>query len=367
MSSQRSRLLAIVFVSCGLAGCGMAVPNIKEAWDQDYPGDPTSKPSPTPPIAGAGQIEFEIKKRIFCELASAVQTANHYNRTVTVGKEVVKSGGLIPADWGAQTSLSLEVDESSALNPGVALNTPIIPGTHTFPGGVALPASQSAQSYSFGLGGTLSSTATRIDKFDAYYSVAKLLEPFGPNSKCNSAKPENDAFVRIGVTPAQSSPLIVSDLGLTDWLVGAMFTNAQIPSVAQVPRPTTPADLRAERARLYNQGYSSAEVTLIMASKASPSAGSAGGATPKPDTVSIEIKFIIVSSGNVTPTWHLVRVSANTGTAPLFGVGRTRTHDLIITIGPPTLATADTHLASQIGSSVAAQIGSSVGSALTIP
>jgi hypothetical protein len=31
----------------------------------------------------------------------------------------------------------------------------------------------------------------------------------------------------------------------------------------------------------------------------------------KPDTVSYEIKFLVVSSGNITPTWKLVHVSAN--------------------------------------------------------
>ncbi len=40
--------------------------------------------------------------------------------------------------------------------------------------------------------------------------------------------------------------------------------------------------------------------------------GPAAGSGLKPDTVSYEIKFIIVSSGNVTPTWKLLRVSANT-------------------------------------------------------
>src|ERR1700680_2259490 len=78
-----------------------------------------------------------------------------------------------------------------------------------------------------------------------------------------------------------------------------------------------------------------------------------GAAGLKQDAVSYEIKFVIVSNGNVTPTWKLVRVSANTATSPpFFGLGRTRTHDLIITIGPPTPQTSQSHLASQIGNAV---------------
>jgi hypothetical protein len=78
----------------------------------------------------------------------------------------------------------------------------------------------------------------------------------------------------------------------------------------------------------------------------------------------------VVSSGNATPQWNLVRVSANTG-SPFFDMNRTRTHDLIITIGPgkvemqqtpngqtvarvvPTQGAQDAHLASQIGLAVA--------------
>jgi hypothetical protein len=130
-----------------------------------------------------------------------------------------------------------------------------------------------------------------------------------------------------------------------------MFTNNHLPSVPAEPPPVTPKSLAEERAKHIKEGYTPAEVTQILASKGSNS-GSGGGTTPKPDTVSIEIKFVIVSNGNVTPTWKLVRVSANTGSTPFFGMGRTRTHDVIITIGPKTRATANTHLASQIGVSV---------------
>lgn len=71
----------------------------------------------------------------------------------------------------------------------------------------------------------------------------------------------------------------------------------------------------------------------------------------KTDAISYEIKFIIVSSGNVTPMWKLVQVSANTS-GTFFSTSRTRTHDLIITIGPNDGRTLNAHLASEIGQAV---------------
>ena len=210
------------------------------------------------------------------------------------------------------------------------------------------------------------------------------------------------------------APHIVSRLGLTDWLVGAVFANEIIPSVTD-PIPATgpikPKEYKdflvTERGRLSQRGYSGAQITDLVASgayfedvvglekegytraeivkylsqgiappvlqqykdkgynraeiakmlknltkgSASKASGGGGGGSA-PDTLTIEIKFIIVTSGNVTPTWKLLRVSANTGSSPLFALGRTRTHDVIITIGPNNTPTQNTHLASQIGNAV---------------
>jgi hypothetical protein len=85
--------------------------------------------------------------------------------------------------------------------------------------------------------------------------------------------------------------------------------------------------------------------------KPSSDDSASSGATGQ-DSFSREIKFIIISTGNITPTWKLIQVSANSGNAPFFSTGRTRTHDLLITIGPPTLRTVNDFLASQIGQAV---------------
>ena len=290
---------------------------------------------------------------------------------------------------------------------------------------ISPPTTTTPQSFSLGFGANFSATATRIDKFDPYYTVQYLLKKTEPNGICNYGyDSDRDTF---GPRPvAKSSPLIaqtsspilqnsalvdpdaphiVSRLGLTDWLVGAVFANIGIPSVTGPVR----ADqfkyyLKQGRYDLSQRGYSTAQITDIVVSgtsfdqvktleskgyshedivkylkkgvapslmqqykdegyksaeinkilaNAKPASGSGGGGGgTAPDTLTLEIKFIIVSSGNVTPTWKLLRVSANTGSAPLFSLGRTRTHDVIITIGPNTPATANTHLASQIGNAV---------------
>jgi hypothetical protein len=391
MRNQHSLLLMVLLASCGLAGCGTVVPNIKEAWDSDIPGDPNGPYGPRSPIAGAGQIEFEIKRRIFCDLKDAVREANKYY-----------TSDDLPKEWAAQVSLSLEVDESSTLNPGVAFNNPLANAMTTFGVLGKAPVTVSTpQLFSLGIGGTLSSTATRTDKFDSYWTIANLSKPT-PHKPiddfipvCWRDNPESDPFVKEGFMPAKSSPLIVSELGLTEWLLGALYADKSIPSVSG-PEPPTKEQLDAERQVLRENGFTSSDITQIVASGAFPStvlkdpprlpelkkelselkeggyttkeivqivlnkakapasggSGGSGGGSGKPDTITIEIKFVIVSNGNVTPTWKLVRVSSSTGSTPLFGIGRTRTHDVIITIGPPTQPTANTHLASQIGVSV---------------
>jgi len=164
------------------------------------------------------------------------------------------------------------------------------------------------QSRSVGLGATLSSTATRIDKFDPTYTIGFLMKPDTKKSVCIK---ENDPFLRVGWKPDISSPFIIEGtLGIQDWLFGAILTD------------------------------------LFIASDTTASGGSL-----KTDAVSYEVKFVIVSSASVTPTWKLLRINANT-TGTFFSAGRTRTHDLIITIGPKDNRTLYAHLASQIGQAV---------------
>ena len=286
-----ARAAGVCLLSVTLTGCGIITPDMKEIWDGPE---------------GTMQMEFQIKKQVYCSLREAVQYTNANN---VFQKEDEATGRkrtvpILPDDWGAQVSLSLQVDESSALTPG-ANYSKLRPNAITrFGDGSSLT---TGQSFSLGLGATISSAATRIDKFEQFYTIARLMEPARDTSPCDE---KNDPFIKNGERPAKSSPLIYSDLKIKEWLDGAMFTNSFLPS---------------------------------------DNPGKSPGKTP--DTVTFEAKFVIVTSGNVTPTWRLMPISVNTGPS-LFAAGRTRTHDLIITIGPQKGETSQAHFASQIGLAV---------------
>lgn len=503
----RAQFCACALLAGCLIGCGTVVPDIREPWDavKDNNDVVDSHDNRVIPVSATAQIEFEIKKQIYCELKAAVQTVDYWN------KETKNTSPLLPDDWGASVSLTLQVDELTSLNPGVALNVPMANAMSTFGvvqkiGNTTIspPTTSTPQSFSLGFGANISATATRIDKFDPYYSVkylrrpSTLLQPdeplsyYNPAPLCQFDEATSDPLAQDGHSPATSSPLIpqsstplftnnwldkndparwknvphiVSQLGLVDWLVGATFANKEIPSVTGPARIDKFSEyLNQERDKLKRLKFSDQQVTDIIASGASsddvsdlinnpkkewnysradltkyllqgsttsvlkeykdagytdpeikemimhcdrknassgggmkapagggpmraPAAGTnppapragtgggcsggagsvtgggnspggGGGSSPggggggtAPDTLSIEIKFIIVTNGNVTPTWKLLRVSANTS-GSLLSLGRTRTHDVIITIGPNNQQTLNTHLASQIGNAV---------------
>jgi hypothetical protein len=52
------------------------------------------------------------------------------------------------------------------------------------------------------------------------------------------------------------------------------------------------------------------------------------------------VAFVVVASGNITPTWTLVNVSANTA-GSLAAAGRTKTGDVIISLGQPKAGAVD--------------------------
>lgn len=287
-----------------LGGCGTTIPAISEAWDADIPPHP--KLLNEYPISATAQIEFEIKKRIFCELRYAVQDAQRIPFQIGA-----TDTPYLPNDWGALVSLSLTVDESTTLSPGVTINSLLPNATKIFHPGNSVTA---AQSFSLGLGLNLSSKASNIDKFDSFYKIGRLAQKVSDLSICNPAHPENDPFVNAGFVPARSSPLITSQLGIRDWLIGALFST---------------------------RGIWSDSIK-----------GSSISGKGQPDTMTKEFKFIIDTSGSVTPTWRLISVTANTA-GQFLNLDRTRTHDLIITIGPPTAETAQTHFVQQTGNAVA--------------
>lgn len=276
--SIKYKMMATVFAFGVLSGCGTYVPEIQEPWV-----------SP-----GQGQVMVrDLVKHIHCEVEKAVKGVIEQDKEFAVAWNNGKRDAEWLETWGVQIALTLTIDESSNLNPGVTFNTPIIPANVAFPG---LNPISMGQIYNFGLGGTLSSGATRIDKLSTYFTVKQLLTE---QKFCTEESQPSD--------PPKLS-LLESDLRLEEWLADAVFI----------------------------QGTKTAE----FSSKAIEGQF-------KQNVISQEVKFMIVSSGNITPSWKLVRVSANPSS--FFGVNRTRTHDLTVTFGPNEVTTTATATATATG------------------
>jgi hypothetical protein len=264
-----ARRVAAFCIVLALAGCGTYVPHQTEFWEG---------PELTNDMA------VNIKKHIFCETVEAIKFVN---KNLTVDGH-----GALPPEYGVQMQIGLTVEEVSALNPGVTLN-------HTLPN-ASVAGVTVGQMSNVGLGGTLSSTATRTDTSYSYYLVGKIAGD-RDNLWCQKLRASHDAS------------LLEGDLGISSYLKNAVKAAVELHS-------------------------------------SEPIHGTTG---LKVDIFSYEVKFIVVSSGNVTPSWKLVTISANTGNLPLVSGGRTRTHDLVLTFGPggpssPTLAALQTHFTSQV-------------------
>jgi hypothetical protein len=251
------RTLAVVPILAILGSCGTYVPQQQEVWEgPDIKGD----------------MAVDIKKHIFCELVHAIKYVNKNLQ--------IDYGPSIPYSYGVQMQITLTVEESSALSPGLVLNQAIRDGT-------------------LGLGGNLSSTATRTDTSYSFYIVGKIASP-NANKWCDTLE-------------VSGSSLLMSDLGIAPYLLKAVKAQAELHS-------STPA--KADGLKL--------------------------------DVLSYDIKFVVVSNGNITPSWKLVSLSANAGGSPFLAAGRTRTHNLTLTFGPgdpkdPTYyAALQTHFTSQI-------------------
>jgi hypothetical protein len=284
-----------------LGGCGTYVPGIQE------PGESSAQ--------GELQVQ-ELVKHIHCEVERAVKYVYDFDNKYAATNGVRLSKFL--DTWGAQITLNLTIEESSALAPGVSFKTPILPANVSFPGKGNV--ATFPQSYGLGLGGTISSDATRIDKLSTYYTVKELLkEP----TFCEPGDPS-------------SYLLLNGDLKVKEWLVDTVF---------------------------------------LQGTEAANFAGKEISDQYKQSVISHEVKFIVVSNGNITPSWNLVRVSANPS-GSFFSAGRTRTHDLTVTFGPnesstvatqpspkskkqtqvansPSQTAVNAHLASEIGLAVA--------------
>jgi hypothetical protein len=217
--------------------------------------------------------------------------------------------------WAAQLTFTLTVDEKSQINPGVALNAVYPNAVTNFAGH---PSVSTPQSFSLGLAGAYSSEATRKETLSLYMNFKDFTD-----SKTLSLARRTEQDGKLAECERNRNGFSRPDIKFMDWLADATLAANVQGGVLNYPKA-----LQAE----------------VKSSKK--------------DVISHEVTFVVIYGANVNPTWKLVNFTGNNGSAPLFGVQRTNTQDVIITLGPAVagtlgVAALNTTLASQIGVSVA--------------
>jgi hypothetical protein len=218
-------------------------------------------------------------------------------------------------------TLLLQIDETGAVNPGVTFNQTLHNAVAVIPGQspITVP-----QTFSAAVGGNFSSQASRTDRYYSFFGLKDLKKPFTPDE--TSCKVDRHG----------SSLLLSGELGIDAWLKGALIQQNAIPS------------------------------SVLPKSVAT-----------KLDVLSYEVKFIVITTGTANPSWKLLAVSASTGSSPLLSANRTRTNDLLLTMGPATVLAeptakgvqlvaapgrqaSDVHLSASIGQAVASSLRSNI-------
>jgi hypothetical protein len=180
--------------------------------------------------------------------------------------------------YGTAVSLKLSIDEQTTADPGVTLTKPFGNAVSSFANGNVT----TAQSFALGLGFTGQAHSTRIETIqftDANDELAKLV-----TSTLKKEGSYDCAGFRQGM-------MIEGDLGIAQFI----YDKASIASAGTVLSPPSGA--------------------------------------PPFNVFQEEITFVATYGGSVSPTWKLLRITTNPS-SELLSASRSKTDDLIISIGP---------------------------------
>jgi hypothetical protein len=285
---------AWIVAAGAVAGCGVQVPTI----------EPLARSQ-----AEVGFIVNKIANHIGCEIGYAMLGIHSRYRRSGLADRIKWLD-----NWAAKITLTIQVEEKTALAPGISFRTLFPNATTTF-GSQTIT---TGQFFSFGVGGQFSTGAIRIEKVG-------YLVPLGGLAKRVREGEERGKPCDIG-----TGPNIEGDLKFREWLEAAVLLDETGGTLMHLDPPGNPSPETA-------------------------------GSVPPFDVISHEVNFVVMASGNVTPTWSLVTVSANPN-GPLLAATRTRTNNVLITMGPAINEGAGkirasqevefSHLASQIRSNV---------------
>jgi hypothetical protein len=239
-----------------VSACGVTTPFMEPGED-----------SPQNHVTGA--LVNKIVDHVKCELGEAILYEIHYDKANTATGP--RNFPWLDTVVGTVT-LTMTVDEKSALAPGATWTTPLETIAKT------------AQSFSLALGGSASADATRKQQVDFVFDAKK---DFVDNAQFRQY---HDWDTKVGTCGEAGEILIEGDLRIREWLDSALFPRNIPGNIDPAPGP--------------------------------------------PDVLTDDITFVVTFSGSVTPSWKLVRWSVN-GATPFATAARARTNEALIALGPP--------------------------------
>ncbi len=294
--------ICILSIFLSLAGCGLRTPNLL-AFSTN--------------INDAKIAVNHVVNEVKCELIQGVTKVLNDDKQIA-GRDGKPRKLEWFESWSAKITLTLNVEESSSLSPGATYTDPLSSVIKTFSDGSTVSTSRVV---TVSAGGQLSSKASRIEKLDFFVTFRDFLDHYNPNTDLSKA------CEHMGGGPLES------DLKLGEWIEVALFANHTDSIVAPLDRKFPMS------------------------------------------VISHEVTFIVKANANATAGWKLVPVSFNQGGSPLFFTERVKTDSVLITLGAeatkdagpktarrtpeapqPSQAMINSHLASEIGASVAAAI-----------
>ncbi|WP_244625607.1 hypothetical protein [Methylobacterium mesophilicum] len=216
-----------------------------------------------------------IVRSVRCELSNAVSDTINVDKSVSGLRRNKRAYADFLYGWGAEVLLTLTIVEKSAISPSA----------------VGMPPSPADAVFTIAGGLTLSSQATRIEKMNFFYRVVDLYHEDGQT--CDATHEQRN-----------DSLLVQNDLKIAT-ILDAKITAAALGN-AETPAPGLGAKPLKNSERPYKG---------------------------EKNVLQHQVTFQVVSSGNLTPAWKLVRATVNP-VAPFLSASRDRTHDLIVTFGP---------------------------------
>ncbi|WP_398472147.1 hypothetical protein [Tardiphaga sp.] len=334
-----------------LGGCGALVPEFGEAFDTAVPD----------------ALIDAIVSHVHCEVKSQVEF--FILDDISLAKGVGVPGGPAPRrhlqwldDWGAQLSLTLTVEEKSTLSPGVMLNRVLPNAVTAVPGGnITTP-----QSESLALGASISAGATRK-------AVVAWFMDFREFTKEYPDRPSTQAKLAAKRISPPAKPVTDLMKKLTPELTAAKLTYERLEKEAIAAGSNSYASICNRPGGILIEGDLKFREWLYMTLRPTFVEGGVAGdfakalqneiKVAKKDVLQNQITFAVQYGGNATPSWKLVRVSANPS-GPFLNAQRTRTQDLVVTLGPAPNDAAAAAQQKQQNQDLAAAIGIAVANAI---